>query len=76
MSKKENVTGRFHWQGKAHTRSKNWRFFCSPITGDYHDSCDFIRKIAFTFVEKNGIGMFQVLKCSGVLLEKIKGGRQ
>ena len=58
MSKKENVTGRLHWQGKAHTRSKNRRFFWSLITGDYHDSCDFIRKIAFTFVGKNKIGMF------------------
>ena len=30
-------------------------FFRSQITGDYHDSCDFIRKIAFTFVgRKNG----------------------
>ena len=27
--------------------------FPSPITGDYHDSCDLIWKIAFAFVGKN-----------------------
>ena len=38
MSKKENVTGGLGWQGKAQTHDKNWRFFRSPVTGDYHDS--------------------------------------
>ena len=57
MSKKENVAGRLSWQGKAQAHRK--RFFQSPTTGGHHDSCDLIRKIAFTFVKKIGDDIFK-----------------
>ena len=53
MLKKENIAGRLHWQGKAQAHRK--RFFLSPTTGSYHNFCDLIWKIVFTFVEKKSV---------------------
>ena len=52
-----NIAGRLGWQGRAQVHRK--RFVRSPPTGGFHNSCDLIWKIAFTFVEKIGYDIFK-----------------
>ena len=58
MSKKESIAGLLGWQGKVQALRK--RFFHFPTMGGYHNSCDRIWKIAFTFLKKKiGNDMFK-----------------
>ena len=78
MSKKENVAGLLGWQSKAQAHRKT--FFRSQTKGGYHDSCDLIWKIAFTFVEKIGGDIFKADSAQskrnetriGIKLEKLE----